>query len=244
MSVITGLGSTWHPTRRPVVRGRGTHVLLEGNLPSGRAAKVTFFDESNGSSAWTHVRFRVAADEAPSLTVTEEGLSTKVAKAAGWQEEIEVGDETFDKRFLLETHEPERARKVLGKELRRVIATVFDAGVRDLKIEGGFIDVTAPVGRIRPDDYAKMLETLDRAARTLDRKKIAVRVLGGERSALVDHTGKTRCPYCHDGITGDEADLVACELCATVLHEGCWKEHGGCPLLGCKGKSPERARPA
>jgi hypothetical protein len=91
-------------------------------------------------------------------------------------------------------------------------------------------------------DYRSIFEGLDQVARTFDRKSIPVRVLGGERFALVDAGGATRCPYCHAAISGDEETLVACESCRTVLHEGCWSEHGHCPILGCPGTAPERRR--
>ena len=71
---------------------------------------------------------------------------------------------------------------------------------------------------------------------------ILVQVLGGERRALRGKGGKARCGYCHDDVTGAEPDLVACDRCSTVLHEGCWTELGRCPVMGCAGRSPERRR--
>jgi len=69
-----------------------------------------------------------------------------------------------------------------------------------------------------------------------------VRILGG-REALVAHAhGATRCSYCHEVVTGSEPDLIACGKCSTVLHEGCWGELGRCPVMGCGGAVPERAR--
>lgn len=41
-----------------------------------------------------------------------------------------------------------------------------------------------------------------------------------------------RCPYCHDGL-GDQA-RVLCAGCATPHHAACFREHGGCSLLGCE----------
>lgn len=218
-------------------------VRFEGKLASGRKASVSFFDESVGSSTTTFTRFRVAADEAPHLKVTIETIVKKFEKLVGWSKEIEVGEPNFDDRFLLETYEPDRARRALGPELRKEIRFAFDVvGVRDLLIERGGITVTAPTSSVEPGHYRRLLDALDRIARHFDRKTLNVRVLGGERRALVDDSGKTRCPYCRSGITGEESDLVACEKCSTVLHEGCWQENEGCPILGCTGRAPERAR--
>ena len=41
-----------------------------------------------------------------------------------------------------------------------------------------------------------------------------------------------RCPYCHEGLD-DSADLVACFLCATLLHRDCVQEGRMCSTLGC-----------
>ncbi len=157
--------------------------------------------------------------------------------------EIEIGVPEFDSRFLLETRTERKAAKVLGPELRRAITAAFDRyRVRTLVLEDGRLTVDADISFIEPGEYPGVLGLLDRAARTMDRTKIKVRILGSERRALVDERGKTRCAYCHEGLTGDEDDLVACEQCATVLHGECWRTHGKCPILGCSGKNPERGR--
>jgi hypothetical protein len=226
---------------RLVSRPKLTNVRFRGRLEGGRDAFITFRSDEPRSQRHLHVQFQVRTDAAPHLRVTEESLLTIVQKALGWKREIEVGEPDFDRRFLLETSEPEAAKRALNADLRRAISRAFDLGARVLVMSLGHVTVTASTRAVEPGDYREMLLALDAAARTLDRKAIPVRVLGGERSAFVDPSGKTRCPYCHGGLTGDESDLVACERCSTVLHAGCWEEHGGCPLLGCTGRTPERA---
>ncbi|MBI3724340.1 hypothetical protein HY251_10370, partial [bacterium] len=75
----------------------------------------------------------------------------------------------------------------------------------------------------------------------VDRVSLAVHVLGGERRAFQSHAGSPRCAYCHEDVIGNEPDLIACSSCATVLHESCWSDNGRCTVLGCAGKTPERA---
>jgi hypothetical protein len=41
-----------------------------------------------------------------------------------------------------------------------------------------------------------------------------------------------RCPYCHDDL-GQEAQVL-CAGCVTPHHAACFREHGGCSLLGCE----------
>jgi len=218
-------------------------LAFSGALASGRRAKIDFFVESAGSSTWDAVRLEVKADETPHLVITQENLFTRIGKALGWTQEIEIGDEDFDRRFLLKTDTPLKASRLLKDlEVRRAIWWLFDHGARDLTVDSGKIVITSHALSFDPPDYGPMLDLLDLIARRLDRKKLSVRVLGGERRALVDDSGRTRCPYCRVLLSGIEDDLVACEKCSTVLHGECWEEHGGCPLLGCGGERPERAR--
>ncbi len=161
------------------------------------------------------VELEVEAATAPDLTVTSETFTAAL--------ESELGALRRD-------------------PVRFSIEQIFSRGAGELRCRKGRLTALFPESALLAPDYEWMLSALDGTARILERRKVAVRVLGGERGALLDPSGNTRCPYCHGGITGAELDLVACEECATVLHEGCWEEHQGCPLLGCTGKQAERAR--
>jgi hypothetical protein len=49
------------------------------------------------------------------------------------------------------------------------------------------------------------------------------------------------CTYCHGALARSGA--VYCATCLAPCHEDCWKEHGGCTVLGCREKRvlrPER----
>jgi hypothetical protein len=242
VATLTGLRADHEPAWYPTLES----VRLDGDV-AGRRASVTFFTEIHPETYGRDtvcycVRLATPAEETPWLRVTQESVLTKVAKALGLSWEVEIGDAEFDARFLLVTDRKEPASNLLRGEVRGAIARIFDLGARDLSFEKGEIAVTARVEAVDLASYRLILEGLARIARTIDRKTLAVRVLGGDRRALVDESGRTRCPYCRENLGGDEDDLVACEKCATVLHDDCWKEHGRCPLLGCSGRSPERAR--
>ncbi|MCO5169153.1 MAG: hypothetical protein M9894_22650 [Planctomycetes bacterium] len=51
-----------------------------------------------------------------------------------------------------------------------------------------------------------------------------------------------RCAYCHDALPLDPATAAGCPGCGAGLHLACWREHGGCPVLGCG--AARRAAPA
>jgi hypothetical protein len=151
-----------------------------------------------------------------------------------------LSEKDFADRFDLEVT-VSGASKQLAPEVRKAIWIIFERGAADLGVENGTAIVAAEATAIETSDYPGILCLLDMIARALDRKPLPVRVLGRELSALVDESGKTRCAYCHSNLTGDEPDLCACEKCRTVVHEACWAEHGGCPLLGCGGSKLERS---
>jgi hypothetical protein len=177
------------------------------------------------------------------VRVTLEDWTTRLAKWLGITREIEVGDRDFDERFLLETEKRAPAKQMLvNREVRHAIHTVFTNGVRELKIGGRTVQARLPVNDFSGMRRTIILRELEALAGALERPPLAVAVLAGEHRAATDKRGKARCPYCRDGLTGEEPDLVACRQCETVLHDECWRELGRCPVLGCRGRQPQRAR--
>lgn len=56
--------------------------------------------------------------------------------------------------------------------------------------------------------------------------------------ALRERQGKDRlCPYCRSAVEV-AADSSECEGCATLYHQSCWDELGGCSTLGCARQAP------
>jgi hypothetical protein len=219
----------------------GSH--LAGRLdPDDREASVDFVESGTGPVAV----FAVEVRSAPRMRLTLESARTRLAKALGRVREIEVGDRFFDDTFLIQVEDEKEARHELarGRVLRdKILGLFLSYQVETLEVKKKHLEARIPVGALKKKrDYAELLRLLAATARAFDRVGIKVKVLGGERLALAGAHGNARCAYCHGDLTGDEPDLVACEACGTVLHEGCWGELGHCPLLGCSGSSPERAR--
>ncbi len=209
---------------------------LTGALEDGREASVKF----DGPSGKMHATFSVEVRAAPRMRVRLGG--GLFGKAANFK----TGDERFDRWFSIETADPKKTRRALdrAKEVRHAIVEAFGRWhAEKLEIRSKRLFVTVPLSELhRTKDFQALLGLLANTARAFDRVGIRVKVLGGDRLALAGAHGRARCAYCHEDLTGDEPDLVACEACGTVLHEGCWSELGQCPLLGCTGKAPERAR--
>ncbi|MCW8139738.1 MAG: hypothetical protein KIT58_12640 [Planctomycetota bacterium] len=156
---------------------------------------------------------------------------------------IQTGDEAFDERFFLESSRPLDGRRALGRKLRRSIDEAFRRfGADGLQLRPGELVVEADLAACPPARWRELIRHLDQAAALVEVKPLRIRGLGEEREVARGADGAARCVFCRDGISGDEDDLVACERCRTALHAECWEEHGGCPVLGCDGRAPERAR--
>jgi len=219
-------------------------VRFEGELPGARKVRVTFEEKRGEKEGWQHVLLAVALEPgAPELRITLETAETRRAKLAGQLREIEIDERAFDDRFLIEAPtNPEGARTLLRSGLGQIVAQAFDElAAVEVAIRGGELVLTADAGKLDPTSYTWALGLLQSGARFFERIPLVVKNLG-ERRAYADGAGRTRCAYCHDAIQGEDASLVACERCATVLHDGCWQELGRCPLLGCGSRRADGER--
>jgi hypothetical protein len=243
--------------RNPDELGHLDELGFVGSLRGGRRATLRFWTEGGTRRHRHHwARLAVRADDAPKLAIRRETLGDKLARKLNLAPaDLEIGDPEFDAYFHVEG-EGDRARAVgvLRAGLARLLFDLFAAhgGVREVSLRNGELAVVCrrevvrflglvQTGDLQLEGLTILFDLLDRAARPFDRQKLHVKVLGGDRFAIVAD-GHTRCAYCHDAIKGDELDLVACERCSTVLHKGCLDENRRCPILGCAADG--KARPA
>ncbi len=197
-------------------------LRIEGAIPQGkRRASVSFF--ATPSLRWNtkHVRFQLEVDRV-----------VKASFRPNWF-----------KGFLTGTTDQERVNRAFAHDpgMREALETLFRThSIEHVLIWDGKVHATARLASVGPEEYLTILRLLDRIAASFEPVRLNVRVLGGERRAHGGMTGEARCGFCHDHVTGEEPDLVACALCGTVLHDACWNELGRCPVLGCTGVKPER----
>ncbi|MBX3471091.1 MAG: hypothetical protein KF878_29845 [Planctomycetes bacterium] len=220
---------------------RLTDLAYQSALRNGRRVWIRFERPGRGPA---RVRVAVATcREVPPLRVRLEGALERLGKRLGRREDIQTGDDAFDERFFLESSRPLDGRRALGRELRRSIDEAFRRfGADGLQLRPGELGVEADLAACPPARWRELIRLLDHAAALVEVKPLRIRGLDGEREVAGDAEGRTRCVYCRDGLAGDEDDLVACERCRTAVHAECWEEHGGCPVLGCDGRAPERPR--
>jgi hypothetical protein len=219
---------------------RTAYARLEGTHASGRAGSVTVL--KNASGGMSDAVIGLALGHAPAFVVRRTGLA---ATLVNWDQRRirgRTGDRSFDGAFAVELPGEKTVAVGLLLDVREAIEAVFRFPAVDrIEVQEGALAVVGSVADLAVEDCARLLDLLARIAPALDRVSLNVRVLGGLKKALA-LSGSPRCAYCHGDVTGFEPDLVACASCSTVLHEGCWAELGRCPVLGCTGASPERAR--
>lgn len=67
-------------------------------------------------------------------------------------------------------------------------------------------------------------------------KPPAERPASPEEPALRDDVhvaaSRARCPFCHEAVSPEATDWVACRGCLARHHVGCWGEHGACSACG------------
>ncbi len=218
---------------------RITDARFTGEV-AGRRARVSF--ENHGQNNWTGERYdcariSVAAPETPQFTVALEGLASKLGKAIGLKRDLELGDRDFDDRFVVDSLEPARAKRILEKlATREAIQSAFaHYGVERLECIRGDVAAVVPTGQLAPADYRSLLETVGRVASLLDAQSVRV---AGTDAVSED----ARCGYCHETASAGADDLLACEVCHTVTHKSCRAELGRCPVAGCGGSAPEHVK--
>lgn len=209
--------------------------LVKRELPRELVATLAQERGPEGLDA-THVRFGVHAAQAtgPSVTVSRETLATRLGKLVGTVREIEVGEAAFDDRFLLETPDEAAARKALDGPLRRFVDELFTRyDLRELEFTPGSVTASVPLRELSRGRALNLVGSLGKALAMARGTPFRVRV---ETTKLLA-AQKVRCGYCKTDLTGKEPDLVRCERCQGVVHDACWREHGACPVLGCRGRA-------
>lgn len=99
-------------------------VSLRGRLASGRGAGIEFFSHSENKTTVYYVRMRVEIDRAVELMVSQESLLTPLAKWLGFTTDVDTGDRSFDREFVVAGAEA-RTREAYARGLKTAIETAF-----------------------------------------------------------------------------------------------------------------------
>lgn len=94
---------------------------------------VDYYTVSTGNVYYTVTRFRtlIATSKPWTLSIKKENLFTGIAKFFGHQE-VEVGDDTFDEQFLIDSNDDSLPRKILSPTVKATLST-YPHGILSLK---------------------------------------------------------------------------------------------------------------
>jgi len=202
---------------------QGTPVKVEANYSAANSGAPPTYHLSVWYP-WPNAALR--------LEVYPDRLWSQLRKLIGMRD-IEVGEATFDRRFIISGNDPAEARSILSREVRELITLIqgprYDGDVY-LRIFGGALMVAK---RNAPGDYDSVLKLVELSLALYD---AAVQLpLGGIEfvdEAAIDPAAPI-CQVCGESI---DHPAIMCARCRTPHHRDCWHYFGGCSIYGCRGK--------
>jgi hypothetical protein len=222
-----------HAARR--LGGRMTRRFWKGDLlewtVEGTPAHLRYFLGTDKAPPWTLIRFQWSP--AGRLRVVPEGVFTRLRKILG-AEDLRVGDEPFDRRYLVQGSPPSWVLEVLTPETRAGLDALWELGGsfwrgRGIRLDAGPAGVTLSCYRNLVYSRDELDAFIDRAHGILRGLQSRGRSGDGVLSAeLAAATG--RCPVCGHVL---EEDLLRCRACTTLHHAECWTYFGGCAIYAC-----------
>lgn len=128
----------------------------------GGLLEVWHFSRSSGKSSHPYIGVRMSLDNQRDLSFQfhEEGIFSKIGKTFGMQD-VSVGDERFDKTFIVKCSDPDYIRMALLREIMdKFYCTFEEHGARGtIKLKGNEIYYEEG-GRIRSDELRNRFAVL------------------------------------------------------------------------------------
>ena len=174
----------------------------------------------------------------------EEGLAA-VEKALGLVRDVEVaGGGVFDRRYLVEADAAPAEAPLADQAVRAAVHALLTRwDLDELELRDGRLRVRGASRRSMGARLIhELLDALGVLAHAYDRRPALEIGLQARFVWTGGEDARPRCPYCHD-VFADKVGLVACSGCSTLLHQECHEENGGCPILGCGGRTWEPMGP-
>lgn len=245
--------------RRAVLR----RVLerIQGRLVPG--PQLSFSDEVEGEHLGRPLRLRLSSRlgpgdrypleailglrNAPAVRLRirrEEGLAA-VEKALGLVRDVEVaGGGVFDRHYLVEADAAPAEAPLADEAVRAAVHSLLTRwDLDELELRDGRLLVRGASRRSMGARLIhELLDALDVLAHAYDRRPALEIGLHARFVWTGGDDARPRCPYCHEAFA-DRVGLVACGGCSTLLHQDCHEENGGCPILGCGGRTWEPMGP-
>jgi RING finger family protein len=154
---------------------------------------------------------------------------------------VRVGDQEFDRGYVIQANDPEMARAFLTASVRWAIANLERLGppggmLISINPERLLVQVDRDLG-LSGDGLAHVVyealiihDGLRQGVAARLSEGIAIIAAG---PAAAEDSGPPICKVCGEEIV---APGVFCETCKTPHHRDCWEFVGACSIYGCNGK--------
>lgn len=143
--------------------------------------------------------------------------------------EIQVGEERIDSRFIIHADQPDVAKAFLTNT-QVVEAITHMEKVDRLEVYRGSLKAIVldpQLAGLNARDVDWIFDVLARFKSLYEGQLLAMRIL---------HTGpsKTICPFCRESLQRDQGTIVTCTDCGARHHLECWRENRLCTTWGCE----------
>jgi hypothetical protein len=154
---------------------------------------------------------------------------------------VRVGDQEFDRGFVIQANDPEMARAFLTSGVRWAIGNLERLGppggmLISINPERMLVQVDRNLGQsaeglaVAVREALLIHDGLRQGVTARLSEGIAIVAVGPAESA---DSGPPICKVCGEAIV---APGVVCETCKTPHHRDCWEFVGACSIYGCNGK--------
>lgn len=182
---------------------------------------------------WPDARFRAEIR-------MNDGVSHQVA-LRGLQE-MTLGQEEFDRRFLLRGDDEQEVRQLLSEGVRWQIDRLSQLFAKDelyVYISNGRIFIQKPrIVRKFSDLHEFVVRSLEFYDQALITRAVGIEFVQSDRVQTLENV---ICKICGEEI---DIDLVFCQRCKTPHHGECWQYARSCSVYGCGETAYQRPQAA
>lgn len=196
----------------------------------GHPASLEFYSTGGRNPTYyTQLLFNFSSNPPFEFRIYPEHLLSKLGKLLGGQD-IQIGDEIFDARFMIKGSSPERVKALLAKQ--RVREAIFE--LRSLKMNDHIDLATIRYAvRIRKLSWLDAPDLLVKFAECgkliLEAYLEAAGMAVAAESPPARAADHERCAVCGDVIEGSSR---ACPRCTAAHHPECYELNAGCGRCG------------
>lgn len=199
---------------------------------AGRRAHLEFFGGSKNRSPYSQVVVDLRGVSPGSLHIQERGFLQAILNLFGGGQDLEIGDPSFDKQYVIKATPGSLAPRLFRRDRR-------PTGIRIVRRIQSYVHPTFDLNpqtatvKVRQSLRAEAdLMTLIDTAREFVDFVVSPAAPAGIVLEEVTVAAEGVCPVCG---TAMKDRILRCEECRTPHHAECWEYMGRCSTYACKG---------